>query len=288
MTLYITSNVGSVNARRNLNVSTLKLNKSLEKLSSGFRINRASDDAAGLSIAQGLESVIMGQKKALDNAQDGINMMNISEGALSIVQDNLQRMRELAVQAANGTNGTDERDAISLELTALKANIIQISNATNFNGINLMDGSVGSLRIQAGEGSNQANNTVDVGSSFASAHYSALVTGGTTFGSAGTVTLTTASNGDINNFIATLDAGINLVSARRSLTGAFQNRLEAASSNLALSIENRSASLARIKSVDIAAESAAMTQLQILQQAGATVLSQANQTPSLALSLLRG
>lgn len=288
MTLYLTSNTGSVNARRNLRETTNTLNKSLEKLSSGFRINRGADDAAGLSIAEGLSSVIRGQQRAMDNTQDGVNLLNISEGALSVIQDNLQRMRELAVQAANGTNGVNEKTAISDELTALKANIVQISAATNFNGNNLLTGSISSLRIQINEGTNnQANDTVDVGSAFASAHYSALVGGATTFGSAGTVSLATASNGNITGFIATLDSAISVVSSRRSLTGAFSNRLESAAANLALSVENRTATMARIKSVDISSESAKMTQYQILQQAGATVLSQTNQAPSLALSLLR-
>lgn len=290
MPLYITSNSASVNGQRNLNKTTSMLSKTMEKLSSGLRINRASDDAAGLSISEGLKSVIRGQQRAYDNIQDGTNMLNISEGSLSVIQENFQRMRELAVQAANGTNGTDERDAISLELTALKNNIIQISNATNFNGINLLDGTAGaaSLRIQVGAGGVQSIDTVDISSALASAHYSALVSGGTVFGSAGTVTLTTASNGDMLNFILTLDTAVARLSARRSTTGSIQNRLEAAAENLSLSIENRTSSLARIQSADISRESAALTQYQILQQAGATILTQANQAPQLALSLLRG
>ena len=236
MPLYVTSNSASVNGQRNLSNTTAMLGKSLEKLSSGLRINRSSDDAAGLSISEGLKSVIRGQTKALDNTQDGINMLNISEGSLSVIQEGFQRMRELAVQAANGTNGNDERDAISLELTALKANITQISNATTFNGVNLLDGTAGaaSLRIQIGAGGDQAIDTVDVSSALASAGYSALVGGATTFGSNGTVTLTTATNADILGFITTLDAAISVVSARRSTTGAVQNRLEAAAANLSL------------------------------------------------------
>ena len=185
-------------------------------------------------------------------------MLNIAEGALSVIQDNFQRMRELAVQAANGTNGAAQRTAISDELAALKANIIQISSATNFNGNNLLTVTISSLRIQINEGTNnQVADTIDVGSAFA--YFSTLVSGATAFGSAGTITLTTASNGDIGNFISTLDTAISAVSARRSLAGAFTNRLDSAASNLALGIENRTSSLARIKSVDISSESARMT-----------------------------
>ena len=230
-----------------------------------------------------------GQQQALNNTQDGVNVLNIVDGALSVIQDNLQRMRELAVQAANDTNGSNELAAIKTELTELQNNINQVANSTSYNGINLLDGSSGSVRIQIGANTSSANDTVEISTALGSGVYSALVASSTaTFGSVGTTDISTASSEDIRQFVATLDQALNVVSSRRSTSGAYVNRLESAAQNLAVGIENRSASLSRITSADVAKESANMTQLQILQQAGATVLSQANQAPSLALSLLRG
>jgi flagellin len=278
MSLGINTNVSSINAQRNLTNNVLALSKSMEKLSSGYRINKAGDDAAGLTISENLRAQIRGSKKAIDNVQDGINVLNITDAALNSISGNLQRMRELAVQAGNDTNSAASRTAMKTEFDALSTEITRISDSTNFNGVQLLDGTTASINIQLGPGSAAGSNVLNIASF---GDIDATVLGVAT----GTTPLATNANAIAT--IALVDTAIGTVNTRRSGIGAVANRLENAASNLMSSVENLSAAESRIRDVDVAAESAALVRNQVLQQASAAMLSQANQLPSVALSLLK-
>ena len=288
MSLVINTNLSALSAQRQLGISSMDLNKSLTRLSSGYKINRAADDAAGLRISETLRTQIRGNQKALQNIQDGSNMMNIIEGSFSTIQDSLQRMRELVVQAVNDTNSNTERQAIDQELNQLKTNITQISESTAFNGKNLMRGSYSNFRVQLGANSASINNTLNIGSVMAKASYGILVSAGGGYGANGTITTSGRSYGQISKLIDALDAAISKVGTRRALVGAFQNRLDYAAQNVNIRIQNFSSSESTIRNVDVATESSNMTKAQILQQAGVSVLAQANSSSQLALQLLRG
>lgn len=285
MGLVVNTNVQSLNAQRMLGVNGMGLARSFEKLSSGFRINRASDDAAGLQISENLRSVIRGTQKALDNVQDGMNMLNIVDGAMSTITEDLQRIRELAVQGANDTLSLKQRSAIDQEIDQLVINITKTAQATKFNGKALMDGTLSTFRLQVGYDKASATNIINLTNvggvnPFSSITGSALGLG-TAGGSIGVTTTASALN-----VLSKIDAALNTVNSRRAAVGAITNRLESVSKNLSVAIENFSASESRIRNVDVARESANLTKFQILQQASASILSQANQTPQLALNLI--
>jgi flagellin len=286
MTIQVNTNVQSLNAQRLLTKNTMSLNKSLEKLSSGFRINRSSDDAAGLQISEVLRSQIRGSQKANDNVQDGINVLNTADGALSTVVDNLQRMRELAVQGANDTLGADQRSAINLELNQLTRDIDRITKATEFNGQKLFS-TVDTYNIQVGAESDSSINVLNIGSASSALGVLNASSLSLATGTALTIAFTVSNNSSALNAISVIDTALQAVGTRRAAIGAMTNRLQSASTNLSISVENISASESRIRNVDVAKESAEMTKNQILQQAAATILSQANQAPNLALNLLR-
>ncbi len=288
MPLVLNTNISSLVAQRNLSTNTSNLSKSMEKLSSGFRINRASDDAAGLAISETLRGQIRGMKTAFQNAQDGISILQITEGSLSVINDNLQRIRELTVQAANDTNGENQRDAIEAEIKKRLEDNDRIAAAAAFNGINLLDGTASAARLQIGANSDEAENTLDVASALATATVTALgLMGATTSTGWQTIGSIDFTSGSVaRQFLNDLDAAINVVSARRSLIGAFQNQLDSTLQNLSLGIENFTSSESRIRDLDIAQETAQLTKNQILQQASVSILSQANQSPQLVLSLL--
>jgi flagellin len=283
MPLNINTNVASLNAQRYLNSNSTQLGKSMEKLSSGYRINKAGDDAAGLALSEKLRSQIRGSQKAADNVQDGINVLNIADGALQSVTDYLQRMRELAVQAGNDTYNTAQRSAMKSEFDQLASGINQIANSTQFNGVKLLSGATGasSMKLQIGANAASGVDTLNLGASkvFDSAKATDLGV---------TSSLKLSSNSDALATITALDSAIGKVNTRRGAIGALTNRLETTAANLATNVENTSSSEARIRNVDVASESAKMSQYQILQQAAAAMLSQANQSPQLALQLLRG
>ena len=284
MGIQINTNVQSINAQRLLSKNTMDLGKSLEKLASGFRINKSSDDAAGLQISESLRSQIRGSQKANDNVQDGINVLNTADGSLSTITDNLQRMRELAVQGANDTLGVDQRSAINKEMLQLTNDVDRIAKGTEFNGKKLFS-SVSTFKIQVGAESTSDTNVLDIGSA-----QSALGTLSKTslgIGSGTVVAFGVTTNASSLKAISKIDVALQRVGNRRASIGALTNRLNSASTNLSISIENFSASESRIRNVDVAKESAEMTKNQILQQAAATVLGQANQAPNLALQLLR-
>ncbi len=293
MPLVVNTNVSSLNAQRYLTQNTNNLSKSLEKLASGFRINRAADDAAGLQLSENLRAQIRGSKKALDNVQDGINVLNIADGALAQITENLQRMRELAVQAANDTYDSNQRTAMQDEAEQLAEDIDRIANATQFNGVNLLDGSRNGgagnqFIIHLGPNDSSTNDQLDLtfggatgttnpfGTATAAALDSGIDSGAIDF----------SDNSGATTALGNIDEALVVVNQRRGTIGALTNRLEGAANNLMTAVENLSASESRIRNVDVASESANMIRNQILQQASATVLSQANQSPSLALSLL--
>jgi len=282
MPLNINTNVSSLNAQRYLNSNSNQLSKSMEKLSSGYRINHAGDDAAGLALSEKLRSQIRGSQKASDNVQDGINVLNIADGAMQSVTDYLQRMRELAVQAGNDTYNSAQRSSMKAEFDQLASGIDQIAEATQFNGVYLLKGSssASSMKLQIGANSGSGVDVLDIGSTgaFGSLKASVISVSG----------LSLSSNSSALSAITKLDSAISTVNSRRATVGAMTNRLETTATNLATNIENTSASESRIRNVDVASESAKMSQYQILQQAAAAMLSQANQSPQLALQLLKG
>ena len=284
MALILNTNVPSLVAQRNLLKNSLAVKSSFEKLASGLRINRASDDAAGLSISETLQTQIRGNQKAAANAQDGVNLLQIAEGALSVISENLQRIRELTVQAANDTNSTTERTAIKLEVQARIDDINRIAASTRGSNINLLDGSKSSYILQIGANSNTAQNTLDIGVVLQS-------TFATSLGLTATVTLGTGgafeSNGSCRSFLDDIDTALQNVFNRRAQLGALQNRLESTISSLSISIENLKSTNSRIRDLDIASESAILVKNQILQQSALSVLAQTNQTPTLALQLLQ-
>ncbi len=280
MSIVVNNNVASLIAQRNLNKNTNDLTKSIERLSSGYRINRASDDSAGLSISEGLRGQIRGNKQALGNIQDGINLLQIAECGLSVINESVQRIRELCVQAANETNGSAERSAVLVEINARLDDINRISKSTKFNNISLLDGTALNARLQVGANSTLSTNTIDVSSVLSNSNVS-------TIGLTISITGGLWTSDKIRSYLDQIDGAISTIVTKRSNIGAYQNRLETSLENLTIMNENVQASESRIRDLDIAKETANMTKLQILQQASASVLSQANQIPQLALSLLR-
>jgi flagellin len=279
MPLVVNTNVSSINAQRYLTNNTGALGKTMEKLASGYRINRAGDDAAGLQVSEKLRAQIRGSQKALDNVQDGVNMLNIADGALQSITDAVQRMRELAVQASNDTYSSAQRSAMQTEYDSLVSGITQMAEAAQFNGINLLDGTDAASGINLQITANQGGNADDLDVS------SALidVTGIASTISAGLLNGHSAAQ----SAIGLLDTALDDINAARGQLGAFTNRLEYTAQNLATNIENTSASESRVRNVDVAAESSNLARNQILQQAASAMLAQANQSPQIALSLLR-
>jgi flagellin len=269
MGLRINQNIEALNAYRNLSVNSGQMSKSLEKLSSGYRINRAADDAAGLSISEGLRSQVGGLKQAVSNSQDGISVVQTAEGSLNEVHSILQRMRDLAVQASNtGSLDTNATSAAQAEFSALNDEIDNISDTTKFGSQNLLDGSFkGTFQIGANAGESV---TVNIASSDS-----------TTLGTK-TLDLTTGASAAIG----TLDDAIKAVSTQRASLGATQNQFEHTINNLNVAVENVSASESRIRDTDMASEMVKFTRSQILSQAGTSMLAQANSAPQSVLKLL--
>ncbi|PPB48146.1 flagellin [Arthrobacter pityocampae] len=276
MGFQINTNTAANTAYRNLSSTQGDMSKSLEKLSSGLRINRAADDAAGLAISEGLRSQIGGLGVAARNAQDGISVVQTAEGALTEVHSILQRVRDLAVQSGNDSNNADARTAIQTEVTALSEELTRIGNSTNFNGTKLLDGSA-DLTFQVGAGSVDVNDQISVDLTGANISDLGATIGALPFDSAANA-LTT---------IAALDTQITAVSTSRSELGAVQNRFESAINSINVSQENLSAAKSRITDTDMAKEMADFTRANILSQAGTAMLAQANQMNQGVLQLLR-
>ena len=283
MALTVNTNVASLNAQRNLMSSTNSLTTAMERLSSGSRINSAKDDAAGLQISNRLTSQINGLNVAARNANDGISMAQTAEGALQESTNILQRMRELTLQAANGSNSQEDLDSIQAEIDSSNAELDRIASTTSFGNVKLLDGNAGTVNFQVGsEGTASDQISIDFTSDgtlgFSSADLGVdgvAVNGAATFAQA-----------DLDTALTAIDDAIAAIDTKRADFGAVQNRLESTISNLQNISENVSAPRSRIMDTDYAAETANLTKNQIMQQAGTAMLSQANQLPQAVLSLL--
>ncbi|MGH3691590.1 MAG: flagellin, partial [Microbacterium sp.] len=276
MGMQISTNVSALNAYRNLSNTQNDLSKSLEKLSSGFRINRAADDAAGLAISEGLRSQVNGLNVAARNAQDGISVIQTAEGALTEVHSILQRVRDLTAQGANDSNNAKSREAIQKEINTLGDELTRIAESTNFNGIKLLSGGT-TLTFQVGAGAVAAEDQISVGlTNFATLGadiktLAATMTDAATYGTA----------------LAGIDTQIQAVSTARAGYGALQNRFESTINSLNVSAENLAAAESRIRDTDMASEMVKFTSKNILSQAGTAMLAQANQANQGVLQLLR-
>ena len=286
MALTVNTNTTSLNVQKNLNRASDALSTSMQRLSSGLKINSAKDDAAGLQIATRMTSQIRGGNQAIQNANDGISVAQTAEGALQATTDILQRMRELAVKARNGTNGTADQTATNAEFAQMSDEITRISAATNLNGKNLLDGSAGTVTLQVGANTGSANH-IDLVLSSKFDAVSLSVGSGTVVLTGTTGTGAGSASQNIDNAITAIDAAIAAIGATRASLGASQNRLTSTISNLQNITENTTAAQGRVQDTDFAAETANLTKQQTLQQASTSVLAQANQLPSAVLKLLQ-
>ncbi len=277
MGLRINTNVASLNAQRNLRGTRLGMNKSLEKLSSGQRINRAGDDAAGLAISENLKAQVRGLKQAERNAEDGISLVQIAEGALGEVSNILIRLRELSVQAASDTIGGTERKFLNVEFEQLTSEIDRIANSTEFNRVPLLNGTGAVFDIQIGTRNDPISDRLTFDASSADVNVAAL----------GLNLASVADKISAQNSLSSIDQAIISVSGIRADFGALQNRLQSTINNIAVSVENLSAANSRVRDTDVAAETAELTRNNILMSAGTSVLSQANASTKSALSLIQ-
>jgi flagellin len=276
MALVITTNVASLNAQKNLTGSTRAMDQSLARLSSGFRINQAADDAAGLAISENLRAQIRGLGQANRNANDGVSLVQVAEGGLNEVSNMLIRLRELGVQAASDTIGDTERKFLDVEYQQLKSEIQRIAEVTKFNGYDLLNGTGGIMDIQVGVHNDPFKDRISFNTAAANSTLEAL----------GITAETVATKDGAQMSLNIVDDAMVSVNAMRANFGAMQNRLQSTIQNLAIAHENLSAANSRIRDADIAAESAELTRNTILRQAGVSVLGQANQAQSIALKLL--
>ncbi|HOM13878.1 MAG TPA: flagellin [Rubrivivax sp.] len=276
MPQIINTNVASLNAQRNLTASQSSLATSMQRLSSGLRVNSAKDDAAGLAIAERMNAQVRGMNVAIRNSNDAISLAQTAEGAIGKVGDMLQRMRELAVQSANATNGTSDRDSLDKEFQQLGKEIQRTLTATKFNGLEILGTNGGTQTFQVGA---NAGETIDVVTTKLDVHASiTAVTGSTS-----AITTALAASTALGN----IDNALSLVNSERAMYGAAQSRFESVIGNLQIAVENQSAARSRIMDADFAAETANLSRSQILQQAGTAMVAQANALPQSVLSLLR-
>jgi flagellin len=278
MASFINTNMAALNTQRNLSASQAGLNTSIQRLSSGMRVNSAKDDAAGMAIASRMETTIKGQTVAMRNANDAISFSQTAEGALGKIGDNLQRMRELAVQAANGSNGDDDRTSLDTEFKQLQAEVSRITSNTKFNGIQVLgaEAAAGTFQIDSG---NTDDSKIEVTGADLTAGASKTAT------SAAYTGITTQANAQ--GALAAIDDALKEVNTESIKHGANQNRFAAVISTLQVSVENQTAARSRIMDTDFAAETATMARGQILQQAGMAMLAQANQLPNGVMALLK-
>lgn len=276
MGLRINTNVASINAQRNLGQTRIATDKTLEKLSSGQRINRAGDDAAGLAISENLKAQIRGLSQAKRNAQDGISLVQIAEGALSEISNVLIRLRELSVQAASDTIGPTERKFLNVEFEQLTSEIDRIASSTEFNRVPLLNGTGAVFDIQIGTRNDPISDRLTFDASSADVNVAAL----------GLNLASVADKISAQNSLSAIDQAIISVSGIRADFGALQNRLQSTINNIDISIENLSAANSRVRDTDIAEATAELTKNNILVRAGTSVLAQANQTPVTALKLI--
>ncbi len=272
----INTNLNSLNAQRNLASSQGSLSVAMQRLSSGLRVNSAKDDAAGLAIAERMNSQVRGMNVAARNANDGISLSQTAEGALGKIGDAMQRMRELAVQSANGTNNSQDRDNLQAEFQQLNDEVARIVSGTRFNGTVLFDGTQGTFSFQVGAGTD-ATDTLTINSVDLTATVAAV----------GALNISGLDSTGALAAITALDTGIIDVTTARASFGAAQNRFDSVIGSLTVFAENLSAARGRIMDADFAAETAALSRAQILQQAGNAMVAQANQLPQQVLTLLQ-
>ena len=275
MPQIINTNIMSLNSQRNLNQSASSMATAVQRLSSGLRVNSAKDDAAGLAIAERMSAQVRGMNVAIRNANDAISLSQVAEGALGTVGNMMQRMRELAVQSANATNGAGDRSNLDAEFQQLGAEITRVLQNTKFNGLAIIGANAGTQTFQVGAGS-----TDTIAVTTTRLDNNANVTAVTS------TNVTTATNATAA--IDLVDTALTTINNERALYGATQNRFESVISGLQINVENQQAARSRIVDTDYSAETAALTRAQILQQAGVAMLAQANASPQSVLSLLRG
>jgi flagellin len=283
MPLTINTNIASLNAQRNLNMSQGSLATSMQRLSSGLRVNSAKDDAAGLAIAERMNAQVRGMNVAVRNANDGISMSQTAEGALSQVGNALQRMRELAIQARNSTNSSSDKDSLNKEFAQLQMEIGRVLGGTTFNGKHILGADATSLTFQIGANTT-ANDTITIATS--NMAMDATITAVTNTSTA--LIDASATSGAIGRVIDNIDKALDNVNDTRATFGATQSRFDAIITNLQVGVENQSAARSRIMDADFASETANMSRAQVLQQAGTAMVAQANQLPNQVLKLLQG
>ncbi len=284
----INTNLPSLNAQRNLSASQNSLSVSMQRLSSGLRVNSAKDDAAGLAIAERMNAQVRGMNVAIRNANDGISLSQTAEGALGKVSDALQRMRELAVQARNSTNSDQDKESLDKEFGELAKEVQRVLGGTTFNGKNVLGAQAGTQTFQVGANTT-ADDSIDIvttNMTTAAEITSVAGTDNTGAGRASIGSLSTATS--IATVIKDIDVALDKVNSERATLGASQSRFDAVISNLQIASENQSAARSRIMDADFAAETANLSRANILQQAGNAMVAQANQLPQLVLRLLQG
>jgi flagellin len=279
MSISVNTNLFSLNAQRKLNQSQASLSTSMQRLSSGLRINSAADDAAGLAISQRMNAQVRGMNVAIRNANDGISLAQTADGALASVGDSLQRMRELAVQSRNSTNSDSDKESLNLEFGQLASEIGRVLGGTTFNGKAILGANAGTLTFQVGANVT-TNDSIDISTTDLTADTKITTVTSASIGSA-------SSASAIATVITNIDAAIDDINSQRATFGASQNRFNSVVSNLQTSVENQSAASSRITDADFAAETANMSRAQILQQAGTAMVAQANQLPQSVLRLLQ-
>lgn len=298
MSVVVNTNIQSLIGQNSLNKNTSALNTTLQKLSTGSRINSAKDDAAGLGVAEQMTAQIRGNAQAMSNIQDGMNLIQTAEGGLKVITDNIQRIRELCIQAANEIYSDESKQAIMNEISQRLKTVDTIAQTTNFNGKSLIDGSVTSLSIQTGPNGDSASgpilNALDIGPSLTDAKVASLGIkldvvdlgdGDATTNKYDGATWTTQK---IRDYINVLDDALNTITSDMSMMGAYMNSMESSAENLTTINLNLEAARSKIRDVDVAQASSDMIRYQILQQTSTSILSQANQMPSIALSLIGG
>ena len=283
----INTNIVSLNAQRNLNGAQASLASSMQRLSSGLRVNSAKDDAAGLAIAERMNAQVRGMSVAARNANDGISLAQTAEGALGKVSDSFQRMRELAVQSANATNSASDKDSLDKEFGELAKEVQRVLGGTTFNGRRLMGSQAGAQTFQVGANTSSPD-SINIITTDMTADASVTAVAGTDPSGTGRALIdASASAGTIQGVIGNIDTALDTVNAQRATLGASQSRFDAVIGNLQISIENQTAARSRIIDTDFAAETARLSRANILQQAGNAMVAQANQLPQQVLQLLR-
>lgn len=277
MSIVVNTNTTSLMVQRNLSKATSNLATSMQRLSTGMKINNAGDDAAGLALSEKINGQLSSSDVCKNNAQTGLNMLSIADGDLDVINQNLQRIKDLAVQSANGVYSDEERLSMDQEVQLRLEEINRIADSSSFSDMNLLDGSIADMVLQIGAGSDIDQNTIDISGAFEEAHVSSL-------GIQADASVSTVDAA--RTMIDAIDEAVNNISSRRSIIGASMNRLDSTIDRIDIRKENLQSTYSTIRDTDIASESSELTKQQILQQSAATLLQQANQTPSLALTLI--